>query len=411
MTAIKKQCIEELFPCVLKDGTILLFDYMEYEADKQLCIYCHDDDGYKYHLRYDSLKAVIRRGTRPCRFFYGNIHTEYNINLYLEQHNVDWVLDDNIELSGAARILYKFIDSSGNRHTYSWNNLQKLVADNERPPENSLRAKNALLTKDYVTQYIRNLSIELGRPPKQKDFVIHEGADVGIRYIERYWGTFNNMLKDLDFPSSVERRTLFHCADEYIPAIHQLCDAVYKAEGRKLITKKDFKKHQNVASYSAYQNACKKDNTSVAEIVTAYGYEFQKPGCGMYYVFNDGEKVYSSFEYAFSNFLRQNHIFYERDIPYSQIAPWYDGNMNCDYKLNINNYDVYVELAGILCKSAFEKAYLNHTEIGSCSKDEYREKLYLKEQLLEKTGYKYYILLPSQMVDEEFFNIINNDMV
>ena len=131
----------------------------------------------------------------------------------------------------------------------------------------------------------------------------------------------------------------------------------------------------------------------------------------MNYKFDDGEVTTSLYEYEFSRFLRSNNILfnesYFRNIPYKSIDSSYSGKMNCDYLIILNNKKVYIELAGILGNKGHQEAYRNNTTIKSKSKELYRQKLYQKRDIFERNGLDYYILLPDEMNEETYKNILN----
>lgn len=132
---------------------------------------------------------------------------------------------------------------------------------------------------------------------------------------------------------------------------------------------------------------------------------------GMNYIFSDGEKVVSRYEYDFSNFLRGNNLIYNktyfRNIPYKTLDKEYSGNMNCDYLIILNGKKIYIELAGILGNKSYQEAYRKNTPIKSKSKELYRQKLCQKRELFERNSLDYYILLPDEMNENMYKNILN----
>ena len=146
-------------------------------------------------------------------------------------------------------------------------------------------------------------------------------------------------------------------------------------------------------------------------MVEKYGCKLQQAGNGLNHTFCDGERIVSKYEYDFSNFLRTYglnfNVDYFRNIPYKSIDSSYSGKMNCDYLIIFNNKKVYIELAGILGNKGHQEAYRNNTPIKSKSKELYRQKLYQKRDIFERNGFDYYILLPDEMNEETYRNILN----
>lgn len=136
----------------------------------------------------------------------------------------------------------------------------------------------------------------------------------------------------------------------------------------------------------------------------------QKAGNGMNHKFDDGEVTTSLYEYEFSNFLRNNGFEYGktyfRNIYYKKLDDEYKGNMNCDYCIDFNGQLVYIELAGILGNKEHQEAYRNNTPLKSKSKEEYRLKLNHKREIFERNNLEYYILLPDEMNEETYKNIL-----
>ena len=81
--------------------------------------------------------------------------------------------------------------------------------------------------------------------------------------------------------------------------------------------------------------------------------------------------------------------------------------MNCDYCIDFNGQLVYIELAGILGYKREIDAYRNNTQLESKSKEEYRLKLNQKREMFERNNLEYYILLPDEMNEETYKNILN----
>jgi hypothetical protein len=122
------------------------------------------------------------------------------------------------------------------------------------------------------------------------------------------------------------------------------------------------------------------------EYIVSLGYELQKAGNGMNYKFDDGEVTTSLYEYEFSNFLRRNGFKY-----------------GMSYFRNI----YYIELAGILGNKEYQETYKNNIPLKSKSKEEYRQKLNQKREIFERNNLEYYILLPDEMNEENYKNILD----
>ena len=394
----------------MRDGNILFLQDIINDNNKYL-LDIIDSNGYKYLLLYKSfLSATVRSNSIPHKFFHGNHYTKENINHYLELHGVPLSLKQDIPTSNISRVPLEFIDSEGNFHYISWNNIK---SNTLRYTDEYLRQNNDknALTKEKVIELVLEMQKGLDRPVKQKDFILNRGGKVGIRYIEKYWGTLTNMKRELGMKTAIENVYKLN-ATNYKSEIKEVCDQVYRDEKRKIIFVSDFKKYQQKIPFTTYKNACIRYGDNIKEVINSFGYSLQKAGCGFNYEFIDGENVYSSHEYNFSKFLRNNGyvygINYYRDIPYSTLSNTYKGSMTCDYKIILKDTSViYIELAGILSHREHEVAFLNGTPITkSKSKNNYCQKLYLKRNILESAGCRYKILLPSEINDKTFNDIL-----
>lgn len=409
--------IKSQFPIIMSCGDVL--NILDCEVmDNIIVINCIDQEGYKYKFTNDRLSTIQGGGFKSelNKFFKRNPYTYENINNYCKLHNIDlYIENNNYPVSGYAREKLPFKNSKGEIINISWNAIQTSKLAN-RTDEEVIAIKNRMyMSKEKAIPIIKNMQKTLGRPLLQSDF---EGVEttknsVGIRVIWRLWGTFNNMIAELGL---IKHDAYYKPNDKnYVPhediikSIKIVCDKV-KESGRNIVMYTDFKKIVDM-EINTIKRHCKLENTTLNDAVKIYGCELQKAGNGLNYTFDDGEKIVSKHEYDFSNFLRDNgFIFnknYFRDVKYKSLDSLYSGNMNCDYLLIFNNKKVYIELAGILGNKQHQEAYRNNTPIKSKSKELYRQKLYQKRDIFERNGLDYYILLPDEMNEKTYKNILN----
>lgn len=376
-----------------------------------------DNHGYKYFQSIHHVLMAKKSYNKLNRFFYNNPYTYDNINHYFELNNIDLHINgENLPLSGCARQKFDFVKSNGTIIKVSWNQIQKNTFRYKRD-YNDVKQKTFLethMTKEKAIPIILNKYKELGRPLVKSDFEKFETSDtsIGIRVILRIWGTFVNMVKDLGLPEHDSyfkpNDKNYHPHDEVIDSIKNVCEKV-KLENRTTIMYSDFKKLIDI-DVSTIRRHCELDGTTLNEVIKEYGCELQRAGNGLNYKYDDGEKTVSKYEYDFSNFLRDNgFIFgkdYFRNIPYKSLDVSYNGNMNCDYLLILNNKKVYIELAGILGNKAHQDAYRNNIPIKSKSKELYRQSLYQKRDIFERNNLDYYILLKDDMNENTYTKIL-----
>lgn len=368
-----------------------------------------DNEGYKYHIKYNYLKNTKRQKTLN-RFFRHNPYTRDNIENFMKIHNIKDlnILDDVSEHT--AKTLMN-VEIKGETYKISWNTISnkfyKFSSENIDNYINNVKAKN--MTKEEVSKIILKMYKRKGMALFQNDFDGRTTSNhIGTKLVEKYFGTIVNMQKELNLPVPSEYKILNN--DELFLDIKKICEMVYKNENRRIITTKDIEKYGAYSCSITYNERLNKLGLSVKDYIESLGYTYQSSGNGMNHTFEDGEKVVSRYEYEFSNFLRDNGFEYNktyfRDVLYRQIDKEYTGNMNCDYCIDFNGQLVYIELAGILCHKEHQEAYRNNIPLKSKSKEEYRLKLNQKREMFERNNLEYYILLPDEMNEEIYKNIL-----
>lgn len=252
---------------------------------------------------------------KPNRFFHNNPYTYDNINLFCKNNNIDLCVNgDELPLYGYAREKLDMIDSSGDIHKVSWNQLQHytyLYKDGYDEIKKT-NFKESHMTKEKAIPIIIKKYEELKRPLLQRDFegVKTTESTIGIRVIWRIWGTFTNMIKDLGLPEHdfffyKPYDTNFMPHNKIIYGIHKVIINV-KQSGRTTLMYSDF----TDVNISTIKRHCELDGTTLNSIIKSYGCTMQFSGNGLNHIFPDGERVVSKYEYDFSNFLRRNGFIY-----------------------------------------------------------------------------------------------------
>ena len=256
---------------------------------------------------------------------------------------------------------------------------------------------NRGVSKDKATQVILDMQSKLGRPLMYDDFINPSTNEIGIRVINRHWGTLNKMKKDLGLEVVQENmvaksKSIEDAKDD----IQDVCNEIYLLENRNTLTISDFNNRSHLLKYQTYYKYFKDIGESLREYVESLGFYIVEPSCGLTHRYSDGEVVLSQYELQISNFLRNNNLKYNidyfKDVKYKYFIQDYDGNMSCDYIIKINNCSVFIEIVGFL--RDYEKHYYNDLEINNSSKERYKQKLQEKEQMLRSSSLSYYILFP-----------------
>ena len=406
-----KERIINTFPFE-KNGRIYNLISIDEYSDKKRTYYVSviDDEGYKYKSYFNVITDKVYHKNHK-RFFYHNQYTKDNIDNFMKLNNIrDLKILDDISSCNATTLMN--VEIKGRIYKISWNDIsnnpEKYNVDNIDNFTDCVNSKK--ITKDEVVKIVLQMYEKKGSALLQDDFDGKTTENhVGIRLIEKYFGTLVNMQKELKLPIPSDLRILND--EEALLEIKNVCEKVYQIENRKIVTYNDFKKYGSYSDTRRYSEPCKKlKGLSFRDYIYSLGFELQKAGNGMNYKFDDGEVTTSLYEYDFSNFLRNNGFEYGktyfRNIYYKKLDDEYKGNMNCDYCINFNGQLVYIELAGILGNKEHQEAYRNNTPLKSKSKEEYRLKLNQKREMFERNNLEYYILLPDEMNEETYKNIL-----
>ena len=276
-------------------------------------------------------------------------------------------------------------------------------------------AKGKIPSKEKTTNLIYRMQSELERPLMYDDFRGVGCYHPSIKTIRAYWGTINNMKKELGLEiiqESMIDRVL--SKDDLDKMIENIC--VYtKNDGRNFITTSEIDSNRDWLNADSLQRTAKKYyGCNLQSLLENNGISLGKQGCGITFDFDDGERVTSQFEYIFSKYLREfglkYGIDYLRDVKYSEFIADYNEHMNCDYLIHTSDGDIFIEIAGVI--SEYKRYFFEGKEITSRkSREKYRIKLSRKQEMLKKNSLHYYILFPCDLTKENIYNILNNDSI
>lgn len=276
-------------------------------------------------------------------------------------------------------------------------------------------AKGKAPTKEKMMSLIYKLQDSIDRPLTYDDFRGVGCYHPPIKFIKKYWGTINNMKRDLGLEVIQESMIDRHLSKEdFNMAIQDICTYVH-SDNRNFITtaeidsNKDWNNSQSLRRYAKEYYG-----TTLSNILLKYNIHLGKQGRGISFDFDDGEHVTSQFEYMFSKCLRDYGLVYNvnyfRDIKYSDFISTYKGNMNCDYIIHIGGKTLYIEIAGII-EPYKEWFFKNKPIINSKSREKYRLKLLKKQQLLRENDLKYFILFPCDLTRDNIQAILEDGSI
>ena len=297
-----------------------------------------------------------------------------------------------------------FIDNCPDKSVYNDDTFKKFAG-----------IKPRFLTKEQCTENILKMSKEFDRPLKYDDFRNKEYDKVTVDMIKRYWGSLNKMKEDLGL-EIIQPRMIKVTQDSFDKTIQTIKNYL-ENEDRDFITRAewdslnfdDFYKSLSIGNY-VKENY----NMNLKEYMLTQGIKMGEVGEGLSHKFDDREITTSQFEYMFSSYLRKTNLIYNvdyfRNVRYSTFCDDYKGMMDCDYVIKHNDKTVYIEIAGII--GQYKPFYYEDKLITSSkSKENYRQKLKEKEELLHSNNCIYFILFPCDLTEENMRQVFENPTI
>lgn len=328
----------------------------------------------KFKEKYKISKAVKTKPYKKyCEIFINICKNEDRILTTLE-------LGRKNKYSGILPNAQWFIKNCPDKNIKTYNDFIKYLKL-ESPYE---------VSKEDVIKIILKKSKKLNRSLKCRDFTNIKKDEVGIKIIKKYWGSFNNMLKELKLPINHENgkhKTLEEMKNDII----KLGNYIKENEGRNYIDYNDVNNCKWCSHSETYNKYFKEYlNKYLGEFIESIGFVSKVGTLGKFFMFDDGEKTVSKHEYIVSNYLREKNIKYNRNILYRKFIKNYQGKMNCDYVIDLNNKVWYVEVAGMLdyTRGKIKDNYIM---------ENYRCKLKAKEKMLEENNLNYKIIYPTDL--------------
>jgi len=287
-------------------------------------------------------------------------------------------------------------------------------------PDNNVKDYNSFLeylefkplykiSKKMAIELIYKKRKELNRNLTSFDFTKHDkNNELGRQTIINYWGTFNNMLKDLGLPLNIESKIDEQKdIDELKLDIIKLCNYIKDTEERIYIKRDDINNCDWCFHSCVYDRRFTSQiNMTLGEFIESIGFHSNKCGFGVNFKYKDGERISSKYEAIISNYLREIGLIYnkdyKKDVMYKTFIPNYNRRHIIDYII-FNKW--YIEVAG----------YLDYTRDNTYNKSaiKYKENLDLKENLLKENNLNYKIIYPHEIKFiplEELFSFLFIDI-
>lgn len=252
-----------------------------------------------------------------------------------------------------------------------------------------------------VARKLIDLENRLGRPITKTDITLKNVGFSDI-VVSRIWGSLSKCKKELGLMKAIPAQP--KSFEYYRELLDVILDNISNSTDRKFISWKDIedkKYNPRGTEHKTFTRSFKSAEVDIFAYIKSKGFMMNPSSFSFHYTFDDGERVVSSFEYDFSQFLKSlGYIYqdtYQRDVLYRTFVPGIKkSKANCDYVININGVFYYIEIAGIINKNWETTIYSSKQEI------DYQEKMRQKKEWLETTGVKYLFLFQEDFRSDEY---------
>lgn len=262
--------------------------------------------------------------------------------------------------------------------------------------------------KEFVKNTLINLEKELGRPITRGDISL-EKTGFSMIVLNRMFGGLTNAKKELGLMKTLPNQPLPF--EYYKERLDEILDNIKTHTNRDIISWYDIESELNnpySIEHKTLTKSFKREGVDIFAYIKSKGFMMNPSNFSFHYTFDDGERVVSSMEYEFSEYLRSLGYEYGkdyfRDVLYKTFSNE-KSKINCDYKIMVDGIALYIEIAGIIynCKDC---DWRNHTFPSKQERD-YQQKMLKKEQRLIESGQHFLFLFKSEMFNDNYKNILN----
>lgn len=262
--------------------------------------------------------------------------------------------------------------------------------------------------KEFVANTLINLEKELGRPIIRNDISL-EKTGFSMIVLNRMFGGLTNAKKELGLMKTPPNQPLPF--EYYREKLDEILDNIKAHTNRSIISWCDIESELNnpySIEHKTLTKSFKREGVDIFAYIKSKGFMMNPSNFSFHYTFDDGERVVSSMEYEFSEYLRslgyEYNKDYFRDVLYKTFSDE-KSKMNCDYKIMVDGVPLYIEIAGIIYNCQ-ENDWRNHT-FSSKQERDYQQKMLKKEQRLIESGQHFIFLFKSEMFNDHYKNILN----
>ena len=247
--------------------------------------------------------------------------------------------------------------------------------------------------KDYVIKQLLELEKRLGRPIVKSDITM-DNVGFSIIVICRLWGTLSKCKEELGL-----LKTLPNQPKPFSYYKMKIDDFI----AQNNITEKGFVTWKEIedgteTNHKTLIKAFNDNGNSIYKYLACKHISLNPNSFGYSTILPSGEKIVSSLEYTFSNYLEsQGYKYnkdYRRDVLYTDFLPYKKSKMNCDYVFD-NSF--YVEIAGLINN---KDEQWDQIQYSSKQAREYQQKMIIKRGLLEANNKSYLFLFPEDFEND-----------
>lgn len=260
-----------------------------------------------------------------------------------------------------------------------------------------LKPNKIIHTKESISEQLLELEKELDRPITTTD-ITQSNVGFSMIVINRLWGSLSKCKEDIGLMKTkpVQPRPFSYYKENLLETLNYLRNNL----NRNIISWKDIEGYSNSANHKAYLKSFNREGIDIFAFIKDQGFLMNPSDFSFHYTFDNGERVVSTLEYDFSNYLNATGYQYKkdyiRDTMYKSFIPSLSKTrINCDYYIN----NKVVEIAGMISNQNnnwYNKKYPSKQE------NDYKEKLKYKQNLLEENNIPYLFLFPEDFVSDEY---------
>lgn len=264
-------------------------------------------------------------------------------------------------------------------------------------------------SKLEISETLVKLEEKLERPILRSDISLNK-TGFSMIVINRIFGGLDNAKKELGLMPTSYKKPL-RPFDFYKNHIDNVLSKLLEINDNNYVSWYDIENTEvdgYRASHKTILENFKNNNIDFFKYIKSKGFEIKPDNWSYKYLFEDGEKVVSSYEYKVSKFLKDKGFIYNktyfRDVLYSTFTN-NSGKHNCDYKIILNDSNFYIEVAGVIHYRdgkwrEYESSYRLHND--------YRNKMILKEKLLINNNCNFLFIFPEDFKNDIYKELISN---